>query len=222
MIKWLNENSYIKKEINIDNHRYDVFFKEKVQAEVETTRIIVVSYQPNKEASELLRLCIESIKKFTDTDYELWIVDNNSPEEFIKWLEHIDNINIIYIRTEPRGEASYANGLALEVAVWLINPRTKYLVSFHEDVVVCRYGWLDYILSKIDERTKASGFRLTKARVPEGVLHVCGYIIDFQVFKELKLSFLPELPTLLLKHCPRWHGIVKSGNQSPRVRLSIQ
>jgi hypothetical protein len=76
----------------------------------------------------------------------------------------------------------------------LINPGTRYLVSFHEDIVVCRYGWLDYMLSKIDKRTKAAGFRLTRARVPEGVLHVCGYIIDFQVFKELKLSFLPELP----------------------------
>src|SRR4030065_2807462 len=100
MIKWFDGNNYIKKEINIDNYNYNFFTKEKVHAEEKTTRIIVVSYQPNKEASELLRLCIESIKKFTDTDYELWIVDNNSPEELIKWLEHIDNINIIYKKTK--------------------------------------------------------------------------------------------------------------------------
>jgi len=194
MTEWLNKNNYIKKELKIDNHTYDVFIKEKTKISEEAARIIVVSFQPNKEASELLELCIKSIKKFTDTDYELWIVDNNSPEEFTKWLDDIEGINIAFIRTEPTGGASYANGLALEIATSLINPGTKYFVSFHEDIVVCRYGWLDYMLSKIDKRIKAAGFRLTRARVPEGVLHVCGYIVDFQVFKELKLSFLPELP----------------------------
>src|SRR3972149_5231684 len=194
MTKWLSKNNYIKNEIDIDNRTYEVFIKEKTRIRKEAARIIVVSFQPNKEASELLELCIKSIKKFTDADYELWIVDNNSPGEFIKWLDNVEDINIACIRTEPEGGASYANGLALEVAVRLVNPGTKYLVSLHEDVVVCRYGWLDYMLSKIDGKTRAAGFRLTRARVPEGVLHVCGYMIDFQVFKELKLSFLPELP----------------------------
>ncbi|MFA5014534.1 MAG: glycosyltransferase [Actinomycetota bacterium] len=194
MIEWLNKNNYIKNALEIDNRTYDVFIREKIRLPGESAKIVVVSFQPNKEASELLRLCIKSIKKFTDAGYELWIVDNNSPEEFIKWLDDVEGINIAFIRTEPEGGASYANGLALEAAVRLIDPKTKYFVSFHEDVVVCRYGWLDYMLSKMNEKTKAVGFRLTKARVPEGVLHVCGYIIDLQVFKELNLSFLPRLP----------------------------
>lgn len=194
MIEWLNKSNYIKNEINVENRNYDIFLKEKISSPKEVVRIVVVSFQPNKKAAEILELCIKSIKKFTDTDYELWIVDNNSPEEFIKWLDDIEGINIACIRTEPGGGASYANGLALEVAVQLINPETKYLLTFHEDIVVCRYGWLNYILSKINKKTNAAGFRLTKARVPEGVLHVCGYVIDFQVFKDLKLDFLPQLP----------------------------
>ncbi|MDD5454062.1 MAG: hypothetical protein PHW62_00980 [Candidatus Ratteibacteria bacterium] len=194
MIEWLNRNNYIKYALEIDNLTYDVFIRKKIRLPGESVKIVVVSFQPNKEASELLGLCIRSIKKFTGVGYELWIVDNNSPEEFIKWLDDIEGINITFIRTEPDGGASYANGLALEAAVRSIDPDTKYLVSFHEDVVVCRNGWLDYMLSKMKGKTKAAGFRLTKARVPEGVLHVCGYIIDFQVFKELNLSFLPKLP----------------------------
>lgn len=194
MIRWLKKNNYVKKEIEIDKNYYSVYLKEKIYSPASLPRIVVVSYQPNSEASELLRLCIKSIKKFTSINYELWVVDNNSPDRFIKWIDEVEDINIAYIRTEPKGEASYANGIALEAASRLINPDTTYLICLHEDVVVCRYGWLDYMISKMDGRIKAAGFRLTTARVPEGVLHVCGYIIDFKVFKELNLSFLPELP----------------------------
>lgn len=194
MITWLKENNYLNKQIEIDNNDYDTYYKKKTNATEKAPRIIIVSYQPNETASELLRLCIKSIKKFTETDYELWVVDNNSPEDKIKWLDKIDDINVVYIRTEPQGEASFANGLALETAIKLIDSKTQFLVTLHEDTVVCRYGWLEYLLSKLDNKTKAAGFRLTKARVPEGVLHVCGYMIDFQTFKKLSLNFLPQLP----------------------------
>jgi len=193
MIGWFDRNNYIKKEIKVDNNYYRVYLKEKVFSSKTYPRIVVVSYQPNKKSSELLKLCIKSIKKFTDIEYELWIVDNNSPLGNIKWIDDIKDINVAYIRTEPKGGASYANGLALEIATRLINPDTGYLVCFHEDIVVCRYGWLKYMLSRMNGKIKASGFRLTRARVPEGVLHVCGYLIDFQLFNKLKLSFLPEL-----------------------------
>jgi hypothetical protein len=32
------------------------------------------------------------------------------------------------------------------------------------------------------------------ARIPDGVLHCLGMLVDFQVFKKLRLTFLPELP----------------------------
>jgi len=109
----------------------------------------------------------------------------------------VEDINIAYIRTDPKeGGGSYANAIALEVATKLIDPGTKYFMSLHEDTVVCRYGWLKYMLSKFDHKTKAAGFRLTKARVLDGVLHVCGYMVDFQFFKKNNLSFLPQLPDL--------------------------
>jgi len=194
MIKWFNKKKYIKNKIEIDNNLYDVFVREKIFSRREAVRIVVVSYQPNRYSSELLKLFIESIKKFTDSDYELWVVDNNSPAGNIEWIDDVKDINTAFIRTEPGGGASYANALALEIATRLINPGTGYLVCFHEDVVVCRYGWLSYMLFRVDGKVKAAGFRLTTARVPEGVLHVCGYMIDFQLFRKLELSFLPELP----------------------------
>jgi SAM-dependent methyltransferase len=195
MIDWLSKNNYLKKEIFIDSYKYETYLKKKTAAPLDFPRLVIVSYQPNKDTSALLELCIRSIQKFTDTGYELWVVDNNSPEGNIKWLDSVKDINIVYVRTNPReNSGSYANALALEIAIKLIDPGTKYFMSLHEDTVVCRYGWLKYLLSKFDDKTKAVGFRLTKARVPDGVLHVCGCMIDFQFFKKQSLSFLPQLP----------------------------
>jgi hypothetical protein len=128
-------------------------------------------------------------------DYELWVIDNYSPEENIKWMEKLEDINLIFIRTEPKIGGSYSNGLALEIAARFIAQKSKYAVTFHLDIAVCKYGWLQYLLSKLDNKVRAAGFRLTKERVPEGVLHVCGYLIDFQLYKRLNLSFMPELPS---------------------------
>lgn len=194
MDSWYKKNGYDKQLIEIEKSDFEVYIKKNKKTSVEAPRIIVVSYQPNHQTSKLLQLCMDSIIKFTDSPYELWIIDNNSPLDNIKWLDNYKNVNIAFIRTNQNLEGSFANALALEVGAKLIEPESKYLLSFHEDIVVCRYGWLSYLQSKINQNIRAAGFRLTKARVPEGVLHVCGYLIDFQLFKKLGLSYMPELP----------------------------
>ncbi len=42
---------------------YDTYYKKKVTTPEKAPVLVAVSYQPNKIASELLRLCIKSIKK---------------------------------------------------------------------------------------------------------------------------------------------------------------
>ncbi len=180
--------------IAFDGRDYKVIVSRNRPAGPLVPRIVVVGYQPNKNASRLLELCIKTIKKFTLPDYELWIVDNNSPWKHTAWLKEINGINTALIRTEPKGGASYANGLALEIAVRLIGPDARFLMSLHEDTAVCRYGWLKYMVSKLSGDVKAAGFHLSKSRIPEGVLHVDGYIIDLQVFRKLGLSYMPRLP----------------------------
>ena len=113
------------------------------------------------------------------------------------------DINLVFIRTQPKEIGSYANGLALEMASRLIDEKSKYVVTFHLDIAVAGYGWLKFMLSKLNEKVRACGFRLTKERVKEGVLHVCGYLIDFQLFKKLNLSFMPELPDFCLLYTSR-------------------
>ncbi len=92
--------------------------------------------------------------------------------------------------------ASYANAVALEIAARLINPESKYLMSMHMDTMPCRAGWLSYLMSRINGAVKAAGVRMDKTHTREGVLHVLGYIVDFQLFRKLGLDYLPDLPGL--------------------------
>lgn len=172
-------NSYIKREISRNST---------------STKLIVASYLPNKLTRGILEVCLKSIQKCTPEEHELWVVDNNSPEESINWLCKFPGINVIFNRSRYIKMASYDNGIGLELASSVIDKETQYIMTLHQDTMVCRNGWLPTMLSKMDNRIKAVGVRLDRARVTEGTLHILGCIIDFQILKKLKLSFLPQLP----------------------------
>ncbi len=156
-------------------------------------RLVIPSKLLNGKSVELLRLCIQTIRKYTK-QYELWIVDNNSPEEYVSEFLDLQDINFVLIKTNILGGGSYENAVALEIAAELIAKDTKHLMTLHQDIVVCKDGWLEDMTSRIKGNVKAVGVREDKVRVKEGILHVLGYVIDFQLFKELQLSFKPELP----------------------------
>jgi len=157
-------------------------------------RIVIVSYQPNSTAKELLKVCIDSIQKYTPEPHELWVVDNCSPKENTKWLLDYPDLNVILNHNKYVKDGSYDNGIALELAKNVIYPKSKYLMTLHMDTMVCKEGWLTYILSKFTKDIKAVGVRMDKTRTPEGVLHILGATFDFRLIRELKLSFMPQLP----------------------------
>jgi len=175
-------------------------------------RLIVVAYQPNELARDVLRVCIQAIQRYTPEPHELWVVDNNSPMVNAEWLLRLPEINVVLNRTEPlppegrgfwvrwkqpqrqQNWASYANAIALELAVRLVDPQTRYLMTLHMDTMPCRAGWLSFLQSKLGDGIGAAGVRMDRGRTPEGVLHVLGCLVDFQLFSQLNLDFLPQLP----------------------------
>lgn len=181
-------------------------------------RIVIVSYQPTAQAQSLLRACLDSIRANTPQPHEVWVVDNNSPAEHTAWLLEREDVNVVLNRTEPippekrtwsaravgwltrnynqRTWGSYANAIGLEIAARLIDPQTRYLVTLHMDTLVCDPNWLPFLQAKVVDNVAAAGVRLDRARVPDGVLHVLGYLVDFQRFQQLQLNFFPALPGL--------------------------
>ena len=89
-------------------------------AQSDSTKIIIVSYMFNKQSTEITKLAVESIKKFTKEDYEIWISDNNSPKENFQWV--IDDKEINYIRNldaknYKQLNDSFLNALGIEVGL---------------------------------------------------------------------------------------------------------
>jgi len=209
-----SENSeLVRSVLSIDGRPYDVEIIKKAVAEPDAPRLVVVSRQPNSSATDVVRVCIQAVQHFTKEPHELWVVDNNSPRDRLDWLVEWPDVNVVLNFTEPRPPdartpsdepgrndqltwASYANAIGLEIAVRLIEPRSKYLMSMHMDTMPCHPQWLSFLKSKINERVRAAGVRMDTTRTPEGVLHVLGYLVDFQLFQQLGLDYLPALPEL--------------------------
>ncbi len=133
-------------------------------------------------------------------------------ESKAQWLLEWPGINVALNRAEPLPRSGrgllgllhgrrkqtdwggYANGIALELAVRLIRPSTPRAAVLHMDAPPCHRRWLSFPISKLSPKVAAPEVRMDRMRTPEGVPLVLGFVVDFQLFKRLGLSFLPSLP----------------------------
>ncbi len=198
--------------LEIDGAVYEVEWQRNVIRSDDAPRLVVISHITNQRALDLLNTCINGVRKFTPEEHELWVVDNNSPREWLASALEIPWINWAFNRTEPRppearnqaGDdkndldqtnwGSYANAIGLQIGACLIETTCRYLMTMHMDTMPVKNEWLSYLRSKIDQGTAAAGVRMDHTRTREGVLHVLGYMVDFQVFRRLGLDFFPNLP----------------------------
>ncbi|VAX23733.1 hypothetical protein MNBD_NITROSPINAE02-1776 [hydrothermal vent metagenome] len=209
----LKNGTAAREKAEVDGRVYDMVVKRDTAKGPGVPRLIIPSYQPAETASAILKTCIKSIQRFTSEDsYELWVVDNNSPLKNCEWLLGLEGVNVALSRTEPvppqkRGifsrlfykqssvnSGSYANAIGLELGLRLIDPSAKFVMTLHMDTMACRANWLEHLQSKLGDNIKASGVCMETHRTKEGVLHVLGLLMDYQLYKKLGMSLLPELP----------------------------
>jgi len=199
-------------ELTIEDRGYNIDVHRRTTQPPDAPRLVVVSYLPNDIAADVLRVCVRAIQQFTTVPYELWVVDNCSPEEHCAWLTDWTDLNVVFNRTEPlpparprkrfglvrtgngQGAGSWANAVALEIAARVIDTDSHHLMTLHMDTMPSYPGWLSFLVSKIAGNVAAAGVRMDTGRTPEGVLHCLGMLIDFQRFRELQLDFKPDLP----------------------------
>jgi hypothetical protein len=201
--------------IVIDGRRYSVDIKCGDPAPPSTTRILIPAWQPNDTAQKLLDICIRSIQSNTPKDdYELWVVDNCSDPSHSEWLLNVEGINVVLSRTLPlpperrnvlsrmafwksqKEWGSYANAIGLELGLRCIPEHTEKLLTLHMDTMMCHPQWLSVLKNKLTDHVRASGVCYEKVRTPEGVLHVLGMILDYQLFKQLSIDYFPAMPQI--------------------------
>jgi len=196
----------------LDGQSYSIRYARRIRQPGSAPRLLIVSYLPNDQTQGLLKSCLDTIQRFTPEPHETWVIDNNSPWENLKWLLERPDVNLVLNRSQPlprdsrgllgrligkrRQAGSYANAEGLELGVRLIDPDSQYVMTLHMDTMPCHSGWLSFLLCKLTDNVAASGVRLDRVRTPDGVLHVLGYLVNFQLFQNLGLSFWPSLPTL--------------------------
>ncbi|UZJ39122.1 hypothetical protein OO185_04100 [Prosthecochloris sp. SCSIO W1102] len=217
--------------LNIDNHNYSISISQKTANDADSIKILIPVYMLSKQGYEIFRVCIESLKRNTQENHEIWIIDNNSPTKYSKKLSKIKNINIITNKTEPinkriitkrkkkrtfninfflkgkkkksqLSDGSYANAIALEIGSRIINQKTRYVLAMHSDILVTRKKWLTYLKSKLSNEVRAVGCFKDNIRI--NALHISGLLFDFQLFKSLEVDFLPNIKQRLSKERPEY------------------
>ncbi|MBN2018771.1 MAG: glycosyltransferase [Sedimentisphaerales bacterium] len=100
----------------------------------------------NYKTLDFTRLCLRSIRKFTDYPYEMLVVDNDSNDDSTAYLRSLKWIRLIE-RPHPSGQprGSFDQSAALDLG--LKNCDNEFFVAMHTDAFVQHPGWLTELVS---------------------------------------------------------------------------
>lgn len=187
-------------------------------------RLIAVTFMPNEAAVEISHLMVLSIMRYTRIPFELWVVDNLSPEPYLKRFVRLLEgcpVNLILNRTEPLpplgplqraahslrkllgretrfrryGSLSNAVGLAMgRVLSAEEGGEARHLFVMHNDVLVTHERWLEYLLSRFNEKVR--GVAICQDNLRVRAMHCSGFCFDDTLFDKLGMHFFPDWPKM--------------------------
>jgi hypothetical protein len=193
--------------IRINNKSYRVRALRRHKTKGKAVSIVQASHN----GRELTQVSLESIRRFTRVPYELWVVDNFSDPDTVNFLLSQQDVNLIlnytpiggwslkYGRYLPipvlpgrdawrhiTGGGSICNGIALELAAKFIE--TDYVFVMHNDALVYRDSWLEYVLSKVNTKVRGVGMIADADKHRIGAMHQSGFLFDFNLYKPLNMD----------------------------------
>jgi hypothetical protein len=104
---------------------------------------------------------------------------------------------------KERGEpvprhGSEANGITLEIARSVFQQLSyspRWFMTLQSDILATKQGWLEFLLSKMEERTAAVGVRgQPNFDKSEPILHSLGCLWRYELLQSLGLSLMPHFP----------------------------
>lgn len=104
--------------------------------------ICVVNYR----TPELIRVCLRSIRKFTHTPYRVVVVDNDSQDESLEYLQSLPWIHLVARRFgAEKILGSGAEGSGLDLGLQACT--TEFYVAIHSDTIIQKDDWLAELLT---------------------------------------------------------------------------
>ena len=200
--------------IEIDGIVYRVQVVRKVFEPPDAPRLVMAAYHPNELTARITQVAARSIHRYAGRPYELWIVDNASPRRHSRWLIDEPGVNVVFnpisplrpLQSSPLRRAasrffkrrsqltniSYANGIGFELGAQLVDLETQVLCALHSDVLACKSGWLDFLISKLDEEVRGAAV----ATHTSGLVAMSAscFLVDFSLYRPLRMHFLPNMP----------------------------
>ena len=112
-----------------------------------STSAAVTIIIPNYKTLELTKLCLRSLRKYTDCSrIKVLVVDNNSNDESVEYLRKLKWITLL--ERDTTGEnGPQMHAKALDMAMEHVD--TEYVMVIHTDTIVLNSSWLDFMLGKI-------------------------------------------------------------------------
>lgn len=145
--------------------------------------IIVVSYN----TKELLRLCVQSVRKFSNGfEYEIIVIDNSSSDGTLAWLSKLKNIKLISNTNNP-GFAK-ANNQGIGIA------HGKYILLLNSDTQL-EENSLEKMILWMEERPKV-GIASCKFKNPDGGKQATGGFFPTLPRVFLWATFLDDIPQI--------------------------
>jgi len=140
--------------------------------------ICVVNYK----TPDFTRLCLRSIRKFTNYPYEVIVVDNNSQDQSLRYLKSLKWIRLIE-RSGGPGEpgGGYAHAAALDLGLQLCN--TEFFISLHSDAFVIKDNWLTDLIGHFDDDKNIACVGSGKIELTPNWQALLKKATDFRTFK---------------------------------------
>lgn len=108
----------------------------------------------NYKTLELTKLCLRSIRKYTNYPYQVMVVDNDSQDESTQYLKSLKWIRLIE-RKKETSSGGYEHAAALDLG--LRSCDTEFFMSLHSDTFVHRDNWLTDLMSYFTPQTACVG-----------------------------------------------------------------
>ncbi len=133
----------------------------------------------NYKTLDFTRLCLRSIRKFTDYPYEIVVVDNDSNDDSVEYLRSLKWIRLIerhHQHGQPRG--SYDHSAALDMGLSCCN--TEFYTAMHSDVFVKKHNWLTELVSYFNDDEKIACVGSGKIELAPQWLEILKKLTDFR------------------------------------------